>query len=158
MAILRRTPTSQHLSFQRFQLLHQFRAAEQVLLELLDASIPAVLVDLEGISPLASNCTLHIVIMPSDVDMIGIFQPLQQVFIPHLAQELHLHVYHSRLALLLLLHVFNLLRFLLRLLMSLILFLLLEERPFWFGFEELLLHVLHLLRRLHYSLTNYVIF
>ena len=154
MATFRGAPASQHFSFQLPQVLHQLWTAEQVLLELLDASFPSVLVDLEGIGPLTSNCALHIVILPSDVDMIGVFQPLQQVFVAHLAQELHLNVYHSRLAALLFLYVFNLLRLFLHLLFLRLLLLFPEDLLLLFGLEELLLNVLHFLGWVHYSLTN----
>lgn len=154
MATLRRAPASKHFSFQRLQFLHQLRAAEQVFLELLDASVPAVLVDFEGIGPLAGNCTRHIVILPTDVDMVRVFQPLQQIFVARLAQELDLHVYHSCLAALLLLYVFGLLGLFLHLLLFLLLLLFIEGLFFWFGLEELLLDVLHFLGSVHYSLTN----
>ena len=153
MAVFRRAPAAQHFPFQRFQFLHQFGAAEEVFFELLDAAVSAVLADLERIGPDTGHCARHIVVMPSDVDMVGVLEPLKQVLVTHLAQELDLYVDHRRLALLALLRVPSLLRLLFRQLQPRLL-LLLEGRPFLLGLEELLLDVLDLLWRLHYSFTK----
>lgn len=122
--------------------------------ELLNAPVSAVLIDLERICPNTGNCTWHVMILTSDVYMVGVFQPIKQVLIAHLPQELYLHVDHCRLADLRLLHVFDFLWLLLDKLVLWLLLLFIEDWLLLLRFEELLLDVFDFLGRVHYSFTN----
>jgi hypothetical protein len=112
VATLRSAPASKSLSFQLIYPPHQFLILQKVLLKFLNASVSAVIVHFEGIGPDASGCTWNIVVLPTNVDVIGILKPIQQVFIADLPKRVNFHIGYT--CLLWLLDVFHFCRFLLR--------------------------------------------
>jgi hypothetical protein len=77
VAVFRRAPTSEDLSLQLRHPSHQFFVLQEMFLELLNAAISTVFIDLKGVRPYAARGAGDVMVLPSDVDVIRVFKPLQ---------------------------------------------------------------------------------
>ena len=95
MACFRGTPTSQHFSFQFRQFSHRLFVLQDVLFVFLNATLPSILLNSEGISPEATGCSRDIVIVPTNIDMVLVVEPLHQVVVALLPEMFNFDVDHS---------------------------------------------------------------
>ena len=77
VATLRDAPTTQNFPLQLLNLHHQLLVLQKVFLEFLNAALSAVAVDLEWVGPYTASGTWNVVVLPSYVDVVGIFKPIQ---------------------------------------------------------------------------------
>ena len=82
MTSLRCTPASQNLSFQFSQLRHELFILNNMLFEFSNTLISSKLINFEWVCPFTSDSSWNIVIVSTNVNMVFILQPLEQIFVP----------------------------------------------------------------------------
>lgn len=95
MAAFWSTPAAQNFALQFSQACHQFFIFEQIVFELIYATISAIVVYFEGVGPDTGIGSSNVMILPPDVDMSGVFKPIEQVFVANLPEGVYSYIDYS---------------------------------------------------------------
>ncbi len=73
VTIFRGTPTSKHFAFEFTKLRHHFIIFKEIFFESIDTLVSPVLIDFEGVGPLARNSSRDVVIISTNIHVVLLF-------------------------------------------------------------------------------------